>query len=179
MEASEPSPDTQDFVKLAKWEDRGHYALQQETEKSQRQLHKLVRDTQGVLKRPAAGVVGGVSAAMGFSDLGHPDLELPPTEKFPKRFKKKAPEAPPQQDWQDQVQRLYQLVWSNRSLHSGSGSQFCAFQWPCNYRFPPPGLIEVEKDDPEHLKVITNQNIAKSRGCTHQSHTRSYSLVLV
>lgn len=62
-------------MKLAKWEDRGHYAQKQETEKSQRQLHKMVRDAQEVLSRPAAAVLGSVSAAMGFSDLGKPDLE--------------------------------------------------------------------------------------------------------
>jgi hypothetical protein len=102
----EPCSCAQDFVKLAKWEDRGHYALQQETEKSQRQLHKLVRDTQEVLKRPAAGVVGAVSAAMGFPDLTQTDLELPAKEKAPKKAKRKAPEAQPQQDWQDQVRSL-------------------------------------------------------------------------
>lgn len=96
-------------MKLAKWEDRGDYALQQETEKSQRQLHKLVRDTQEVLKRPAAGVVGAVSAAMGFSDLSQPDLEAPPKEKTPKKSKSKAPEAPPQQEWQDQVHQSFSI----------------------------------------------------------------------
>lgn len=33
----------QDFISLAKWEDRGYYALKTSIEKSQRQLHKLAR----------------------------------------------------------------------------------------------------------------------------------------
>ena len=56
-------------MKLAKWEDRGHYAQKQEAEKSQRQLHKMVRDSQEVLKRPAGGVIGAQSAALGFQDI--------------------------------------------------------------------------------------------------------------
>ena len=58
-----------------------------------------MRDSQEVLKRPAAGVVGAVSAAMGFSDLGQPELE---GQKAAKEAGKKA-DAPPQQGWQEQV----------------------------------------------------------------------------
>ena len=55
----------QEFVKLAKWEDRGQYAQAMQAEKSQRQLHKMMRDSQEVYKRPAAGVIGTVSASIG------------------------------------------------------------------------------------------------------------------
>lgn len=76
-------------MKLAKWEDRGHYAQKQEAEKSQRQLHKMVRDSQEVLKRPAAGVIGSVSAAMGFADVAkqqqEADKEADPAERPNKR----------------------------------------------------------------------------------------------
>lgn len=67
-----------------------------------------MRDSQEVLKRPAAGVVGAISAAMGFSDLAQPDLEPAPKKKAGKKG-----EAPPQQDWHDQVCRfnvMLQLV---------------------------------------------------------------------
>ena len=79
----------QDFVKLARWEVRGHYAQKQEAEKSQRQLHKMVRDSQEVLKRPAGGVIGAQSAALGFQDIvkyqqeqeGSGAAEQPPKKK--------------------------------------------------------------------------------------------------
>lgn len=94
----------QDFVKLAKWEDRGHYAQKQEAEKSQRQLHKMVRDSQEVLKRPAAGVLGTVSAAMGFQDvMKHQQEEGSETERLqPARKKAKHTVKQPWR-WQDQV----------------------------------------------------------------------------
>lgn len=34
----------QDFVKLAKWEERGYYAMRASTEKAQRHLHRLTRN---------------------------------------------------------------------------------------------------------------------------------------
>ena len=53
----------QDFVKLARWEDRGFYAQEQATEKAQRQLLKLVLKTEAVLSQPAAAVLAAASAA--------------------------------------------------------------------------------------------------------------------
>ena len=93
----------QDFVKLAKWEDRGHYAQQMETEKAQRQLHKMLRNAQEVLARPAGGVLGIASAGMGFADLSQPDLAsaLDPGKKKSKKARKAA--AAVVRTWEDQV----------------------------------------------------------------------------
>ena len=65
--------EAQDFVKLAKWEDRGFYAMQQSRERAQRQLHKLTCRAAVALNRPAAAVLGGASKAMGLPDLAAPD----------------------------------------------------------------------------------------------------------
>lgn len=43
----------QDFVSLAKWEDRGYYAQRIATEKAQRQLHRLSRRALQALKEPS------------------------------------------------------------------------------------------------------------------------------
>ena len=67
----------QDFVKLAKWEDRGYYSLQMATEKSQRQLHRLSRRAEQALRQAAANILADASAAMGFPDLSAPDDVLP------------------------------------------------------------------------------------------------------
>lgn len=40
---------------LAKWEDRGYYALKVSVEKAQRQLHRLARKAVELLKEPVAG----------------------------------------------------------------------------------------------------------------------------
>lgn len=58
-----------DFVALAKWEDRGYYAMKQSTEQAQRQLHRLSRKAEAALKEPAQSVVAGAAAALGFDDL--------------------------------------------------------------------------------------------------------------
>jgi len=58
-----------DFVALAKWEDRGYYAMKQSTEQAQRQLHRLTRKAEAALKEPAQSVVAGAAAALGFDDL--------------------------------------------------------------------------------------------------------------
>ena len=58
-----------DFVALAKWEDRGYYALKQSTETAQRQLHRLVRKAREALGEPALNVFTLTSKAMGFEDL--------------------------------------------------------------------------------------------------------------
>ena len=67
----------QDFVALAKWEDRGYYALRHSTEKTQRQLHRLWRRAVELLRQPASGPLQLAGAAMGFGDLGAPGLAAP------------------------------------------------------------------------------------------------------
>ncbi len=92
-------------MKLAKWEDRGHYAQKQEAEKSQRQLHKMVRDSQEVLKRPAAAVIGAVSAAMGFADVSKHQQEADAEAAGAARPTKRARTTESQPwSWQDKVQ---------------------------------------------------------------------------
>ena len=94
----------QDFVKLAKWEDRGHYAQKQETEKAQRQLHKLVRDAQAVLSRPAAAAIS--SLPVGFSELSEQTQEpLDAPEDKKRQSKKRAAKnaEEPALVWEDQV----------------------------------------------------------------------------
>ena len=59
----------QDFVRLAKWEDRGYYAMKVSTERNQRQLHRLTRRAEEALSQPAAAVLAAASKAMGFADL--------------------------------------------------------------------------------------------------------------
>ena len=91
-------------MKLAKWEDRGHYAQKQEAEKSQRQLHKMVRDSQEVLKRPAAGVIGSVSAAMGFADVAKQQQEADKEADAAERPNKRARITETQPwSWKDKV----------------------------------------------------------------------------
>ena len=63
----------QDFVRLAKWEDRGYYAMKVITERNQRQLHRLTRRADQALSEPAAAVLAAASKAMGFADLTMPD----------------------------------------------------------------------------------------------------------
>lgn len=74
----------QDFVKLAKWEDRGFYAQQQATEKAHRQLHSTATKAEGVLKQPAAAVLASSAKAMGLDDLppeAAPDAQPPASSK--------------------------------------------------------------------------------------------------
>ena len=59
----------QDFVKLAKWEDRGYYAMRASTEKAQRQLHRLSRRAEDALRQPFAALLATAAKAMGFQDL--------------------------------------------------------------------------------------------------------------
>ena len=61
--APSDSTHVQDFVKLAKWEDRGYYAQQQATEKAQRQLLKLVTRSEAVLAMPAGPILAAAAAA--------------------------------------------------------------------------------------------------------------------
>lgn len=82
----------QDFVELAKWEDRGYHALKQSTEKAQRQLHKLQRQAAAVLIQPSAAVLAEAAKAMGMADLTAPDDVSPDTAKRPR---KNAPATPP------------------------------------------------------------------------------------
>ena len=69
----QPSVCLQDFVRLAKWEDRGYYAMKVITERNQRQLHRLTRRAEQALSEPAAAVLAAASKAMGFADLNSPD----------------------------------------------------------------------------------------------------------
>ena len=59
----------QDFVKLAKWEDRGYYAMRASTEKAQRQLHRLSRRAEDALRQPFAALLAIAAKTMGFEDL--------------------------------------------------------------------------------------------------------------
>ena len=56
-------------MRLAKWEDRGYYAMKATTERNQRQLHRLTRRAEEALSQPAAAVLATASRAMGFADL--------------------------------------------------------------------------------------------------------------
>ena len=58
-----------DFVKLAKWEDRGYYANRHAAEKAARQLHRLARRSAQALAAPAAGILAGAGMKMGMGDL--------------------------------------------------------------------------------------------------------------
>ncbi|KAF6262490.1 hypothetical protein COO60DRAFT_1699221 [Scenedesmus sp. NREL 46B-D3] len=70
------SKELADFVKLAKWEDRGYYAMKVSTEKAQRQLHRLSRRAEDYLKQPAAGVLATASQAMGLGQVVAPKAAL-------------------------------------------------------------------------------------------------------
>ena len=61
-------------MRLAKWEDRGYYAMKVSTERNQRQLHRLTRRAQEALTHPAAAVLAAASRAMGFAELAGADL---------------------------------------------------------------------------------------------------------
>lgn len=61
-------------MRLAKWEDRGYYAMKVSTERNQRQLHRLTRRAQEALSHPAAAVLAAASKAMGFADLADAEL---------------------------------------------------------------------------------------------------------
>lgn len=71
----------QDFVRLAKWEDRGYYAMKVSTERNQRQLHRLTRRAQEALTHPSAAVLAAASRAMGFADLAGADPSQGPLPK--------------------------------------------------------------------------------------------------
>ena len=66
----------QDFVELAKWEDRGYHAMRSSTEKAQRQLHKMQRQAGDVLRQPAAAVLAEAAKSVGLSNLAAPE-QLP------------------------------------------------------------------------------------------------------
>lgn len=65
--------DLKDFVALAKWEDRGFYAMKSSTEKAQRHLHKLCRRVANVLKEPARSVLASAAKTMSMQDLSTPE----------------------------------------------------------------------------------------------------------
>eukprot|EP00958_Prasinococcus_capsulatus_P008902 scaffold874_cov380-Prasinococcus_capsulatus_cf.AAC.26 len=66
----------QNFVKLAKWEDRNFYAMKASAEKAHRTLHRLVLKYEGVLKQPVTLVLKQVSEALGLSTTG-PEVQQP------------------------------------------------------------------------------------------------------
>ena len=93
-------------MKLARWEDRGYYALRERADKAQRQLHKLQRRAAAALAAPCAAVLAAASAAMGLGDLTA--LELPALEasaavrKLPRK-RRAATAAAAEPDWIAQV----------------------------------------------------------------------------
>ncbi|GLI68780.1 hypothetical protein VaNZ11_013272, partial [Volvox africanus] len=61
--------DLQDFVQLARWDDRGYYAMRASTEKAQRYLHRLSRRAEEVLRQPAATALAAAVKGMGVGEL--------------------------------------------------------------------------------------------------------------
>ncbi|GIL72549.1 hypothetical protein Vretifemale_2893, partial [Volvox reticuliferus] len=61
--------DLQDFVQLARWDDRGYYAMRASTEKAQRYLHRLSRRAEDVLRQPAATALAAAVKGMGVCEL--------------------------------------------------------------------------------------------------------------
>ncbi|KAG1668462.1 hypothetical protein FOA52_005235 [Chlamydomonas sp. UWO 241] len=57
------------FVQLAKWEDRGYYALKASADKAQRYLHRLRRRAEEALSEPVATVMAGALKSMGVQEL--------------------------------------------------------------------------------------------------------------
>jgi hypothetical protein len=97
----------QDFVKLAKWEDRGYHSLKQSTEKAQRQLHKLQRQANAALKQPSAAVLADAAKAMGMADLTAPESIF--TDSTRQRRKKAEAASPTEEELIAQVS-LVQFV---------------------------------------------------------------------
>jgi midasin len=65
-----------DFVALAKWEDRGFYAMKASVEKAQSRLYKIVRKAKDVLGRPCTVCLRSESSRVGidkntFNDVDH------------------------------------------------------------------------------------------------------------
>ena len=73
-----------DFVRLAKWEDRGYYANRAAAEKAARVLHRLKRRARAALAAPAAAVLAGAGRAMGLPDLAPTALAAADAEGFAK-----------------------------------------------------------------------------------------------
>jgi len=74
--------DLKDFVALAKWEDRGFYAMKASTERAQRHLHKLSRRAVDLLNQPVAGPLASAVKSMGLDDLTTPEnIESLPTKR--------------------------------------------------------------------------------------------------
>eukprot|EP00798_Chlamydomonas_sp_ICE-L_P024875 gene24875-10536_t len=76
--------DLDDFVRLAKWEDRGYYAMKASTEKAQRYLHRLKRRAEEVLAQAAASVLATSVKAMGVAELMAAKPPPPPVTVAPK-----------------------------------------------------------------------------------------------
>ncbi len=56
-------------MQLAKWDDRGYYAMRASTEKAQRYLHRLSRRAEEVLRQPAATALATAVKGMGVGEL--------------------------------------------------------------------------------------------------------------
>ena len=86
-----------DFVRLAKWEDRGYYANRAAADKAARALHRLTRRARGALAAPAGGVLTRSGGAMGLPDLEPGALAAAATLTFDTASKPlPAPEPAPQ-----------------------------------------------------------------------------------
>ena len=59
----------EEFIRLARWEDRGYYALKESADKSSRTIHRLCRKFQDVLSTQIICIVEQRKDAMGIADL--------------------------------------------------------------------------------------------------------------
>lgn len=72
----------EDFVALAKWEDRGYYALQLASEKAHKHLQKLRRKVTDILRQPVSNAIGEAAKMMGLQDLTLTDINGVPNQKI-------------------------------------------------------------------------------------------------
>lgn len=60
------SKELKDFVTLAKWEDRGFYALRMNVEKSHRKVHKMELKVKAVVQQSIAPLFVVINKGFGF-----------------------------------------------------------------------------------------------------------------
>jgi len=120
-------------VKLARWEERGYYALRASADKAQRALHKLQRRAAAALAQPAAAVLAAAAAAMGLPDLAAPELPgaagagpAAAARKLPKRRRAAAAAAAAGPDWAALVG-----PWRGDARHEASCSMLLAAALSC------------------------------------------------
>ncbi|KAK9820997.1 hypothetical protein WJX81_006213, partial [Elliptochloris bilobata] len=137
----------QDFVKLARWEDRGYYALRERADKAQRQLHKLQRRAAAVLAQPCASVLAAASAAMGLNDLAAPELPAPEASAaahtLPKKRRKAAATAEP--NWAAQAEDDRQCWQELRAVTT----QAAAASQPLAASLPPEVSAALRLGEPD------------------------------